>query len=130
MEIKCWVCEGLESVFFGKRCEEHDICDVCKTKRTDIKGIPWGTRTGFRCQECEDRRIDKAIADFKKEEHNDLDFQYNDRVKCPHCGYEYHPDELYESSDNEACPNCSNEMCVDVDWTATYSTSKIKPNGG
>ena len=124
MNDKCWVCEGIEPVFFGKRCEEHDICDVCGTKRAEINGVPWDTRTGFRCQECEGKRIKKAVSNFEKEEHGYLDFAYNDKVKCPYCGCEYTPDELYDSTDDEECPNCSNIMKVEIEWSATYSTSK------
>ncbi len=124
MENNCWVCMGLEPKAFTKKCKAHDICDVCKTKRADIDGIPWGTRTGFICQKCEDVRIAKAISDFGKEKYDELDFKYNDQVKCPYCGDEYYPDDLYESTDGVDCPNCSMEVNIEVLHSVTYSTSK------
>jgi len=121
---KCWVCEGTEPKGFVYKCKKHDVCDVCNISRNECDGTAWGTRTGFICNKCLEAKQIKAIEDFKKEETRDIDFQYNDYVKCPHCGYEYHPDDLYESSDEEECPTCGSYIDVEVEWTVSYSTTK------
>ncbi len=127
MAKDCWVCNGTEPEMLGK-CDLHNVCDVCRTKRADLTTPPWGTRTGFRYHDCEEKRREKAVSDFSKEDHEDHEFSYNDKVKCPHCGYVYRSDDLHESEENIACPNCSNEMDVEVDVCVYYSTSKSPTN--
>jgi len=124
MSNECWVCNGSEPKMFSKKCEAHDVCDACGVKRANVGGISWGTLTGFICQKCKDAKCQKAISDFEKEEHDDFDFQDNDYVKCPHCGYEYTPgpEGLHKSTDEEKCPNCNSYIKVEVECSVMYST--------
>lgn len=125
---KCWVCEGIEPKAYlnSYRCEKHDVCDVCKTKRKDLKDSPWGKKYGFICQPCEEKRCQSEIDKFNSEDYDEFNFQYNDKPICPFCGYEFEPDDLYESQEELQCGNCSSYMDVEVEYTATYSTSKSK----
>ena len=124
---ECWVCNGAEPEMFSRKCIEHDICDVCKTKKADIIGTPWGTKTGFICNRCQQDIWNGRIATFAKEDPDEHNFLSRDDVKCPYCGYEYYPDDLYESSDDEYCPNCNSQIEIEVEWVADYSISKPKP---
>jgi len=123
--VDCYICNEIHKPnVFSRRCEKHDVCDECGKTRKEIKGTPWGTRKGFICGECQERIWNKRIDDFSKKEVEDYEFSYNDKIKCPYCGYEYIDDELHESSDDETCPNCNSGIKVEVDWTASYSTEK------
>lgn len=122
---KCWVCSGDKPKLFGYRCETHDVCDICAKNRHEIKGDKLGTITGFVCVSCEEKRQQKAISDFGEEEVDNWTFSCNDNVKCPYCGHEYEPDELHESTDDEECGNCGSIMNVEVEYSVSYSTSKL-----
>ena len=123
---KCWVCEGAEPGLMSHKCEKHDVCDICGKKRSEIKENIWGTRTGYVCFPCEEKRREKAISDFEKEDVAKWEFWGNDNIKCPYCGYEYEPDDLHESTKDEECGNCGSIMEVEVEYTVTYSTSKTE----
>jgi len=127
----CWVCdEARTHDFFDRRCPKHDICDDCKKTRSEIEATCWWTLTGFICDKCRQKQCEKKIEDFTKEDHDEFEFNYNDQIKCPYCGYEYNPDDLHEDTDDEECPECNSVMSVVIEYSVTYSTAKLKKEGG
>lgn len=124
---KCWVCEGgTPRSIFGYRCEKHNVCDVCKKPRKEINGIPWGTKTGFICEECRQKQNQEKIDTWSKEDHDDYVYRNNHEIVCPYCGYKHYPDDTYESVDEYECPNCDSIMWVEIEYTPSFSTGKPK----
>ncbi len=107
-------------------CEKHDRCSVCFINRKHISGAVWGSSKGWICRPCkaaeklEIRR--QAFEEFNKSEHDDWDFTSNNEIICPHCGSEIGKDGMHESQDIE-CHVCEGEIILEVEYTATYSTS-------
>ena len=62
----CPTCLNKDFSFAYSLCEEHDVCDTCGKKRKDVIGSQWGTKDGWRCEDCEQKRKEKAINDYKK----------------------------------------------------------------
>jgi len=103
-----------------------ECCDVCGTKRKDLEQKPWWSETGFICVPCETNRQQEEVIEFQNTNPPE-NFYGRDDVKCPHCGYEYDPDEPYGSGLTETeCVNCDSAIEVEVEYTTTYSTSKGK----
>ena len=105
-------------------CEEHDRCRVCHTNRKDIKDIPWGGTKGWICKPCQDEKDNaRREAAFEKLNGEEPDTSYEDEIICPHCGSEQSRDDIHESDPNMDCYVCGGEFSLEVDYTATYSTT-------
>jgi hypothetical protein len=105
-------------------CEEHNVCRSCGIKRKDVKeDSVWGGKHGWICNSChkiEESGIRReAFAALDGEE---PDCSYCNEIICPHCGSEINNDDIYESQDLE-CHICQGELSLEVDWTASYSTT-------
>lgn len=104
-------------------CELHDRCRTCDTPRKELKETPWGGKNGWQCRPCHDK--DKAATRrnaFLKLGGEDPDCTYCDDIICPHCGTKQSSDEIYENQDLK-CYLCEGEMHLEVDYSASYTTS-------
>jgi len=126
---KCYICDETKPEYFN-RCEKHDVCLSCGKHTSELGTMNrWGTLGGFRCQDCEEKRIQSEIENFQKE-HEEDDYQYsNDGVICPYCGYLHKPDSessyFYNDGDeNIECSNCGNEFNIETYISYSYTTTK------
>lgn len=125
----CDICEGnKKSWAFGGRCEEHDVCLICKTKRKELSDTPWAHRDGIVCRPCQhkehERIKDAALAAMHKN-YDPWDYDSLDLPKCPYCDLEVdHPwDYSWDQSEKEIrCDRCDNSFLV-VDQPRVYFTS-------
>ena len=120
----CAECNGKERDWMTYiECEEHDRCRVCEINRKDLTEPPWGGKKGWICKPCETERMaDVRRKAFEKLDGEEPDCVYMDKIICPHCGSELDSSDIYESQDME-CHVCEGEIDLEVEWTATYSTS-------
>ena len=111
--MKCEKCNKTITTMF--RCDEHYRCDDCGTK-SDLCTY----REGVLCGPCEQKRVQKRIAEFKGETN------LTDEVTCPYCGY-VHSDswEMADSDDLYMCPDCGNKFSYERNISVTYSSQKI-----
>ncbi len=49
-------------------------------------------------------------------------------IVCPHCGYRHDPNdlEISESCNRFECNDCEKDLDIEVEYSASYSTSKSK----
>ena len=129
----CAQCNGEPRDWMAYReCEKHDVCRTCSIHRKDLKETPWGGKHGWQCKPCaENERLDKLESAMKSFQDNGLDkydFLYMDEIKCPHCGTEISSEDIYESQ-TMYCDICHNNYELTIEYTPSYSTSKICDNG-
>lgn len=131
---ECFVCKGIEpDNIFSHRCEKHNVCLSCGTKRKDLKETPWGKRGGFICKPCEQKRIQEKIKTFQDENACEDEF-YDDDIICPFCGEKHECDgedgAFYSEGDHKfSCADCDNVFNVNTYISYSYTTSKIKNIG-
>jgi len=121
----CAECNGKERDWMSYiECEEHNRCRSCGTKRKDIKeDSVWGGKNGWICNSChESERSGIRREAFAALDGEEPDCEYCDEIICPHCGTTISNDDIHESQDLE-CDVCHGEISLEVDWTASYSTS-------
>lgn len=120
----CAECNGKERDWMSYiECDEHDRCRVCATNRKDIKGSAWGGKRGWTCNSCkefEDLEIRREA--FEKLDGEEPDHICTDEIICPHCGSEISNDDIHETQDLK-CHVCEGELSLEVEYTASYSTS-------
>ena len=109
---------------FIYKCKKHDVCDVCKKTRADLVCLKWGTKTGFICDDCQQKIYEERIAAFEQNQFDASEYIWRQDIKCPYCGHEYQNDKLFNSTDNENCPNCNSYFTVEIDWTPYFSIKK------
>lgn len=104
-------------------CDKHDVCSCCSISRKEIKGAVWGGIKGWTCCPCKEAKdLEIRREAFEKLNGTEPSCSYKDEIICPHCGSKISNDDIYESQDME-CHVCEGEMELEVDYTATYSTS-------
>lgn len=123
----CAECVGKERDWMTYiECDKHDRCSVCSISRKEIKGAVWGGPKGWTCNPCQEtKKLEirrAAFENFNKQKFDEFDFHCMDEIKCPHCGSEIDNDDLHKSEDIE-CGVCEGEIELEVDYTASYSTS-------
>ena len=113
MKLKCNIC-GENSRSHLWRCEDHQRCDVCGTK----KNLCYRNR-GLTCDACHAEIARKQVEAF------DGDINYTSEIICPWCGDER--SDSWEDSDEDThyCENCENEYSHTRNVEVTYCTSKI-----
>ncbi len=120
----CSECNGGERGFKSYiECDKHDVCTNCGISRKEIKGLVWGGIKGWTCKPCneaKDREIRKEA--FSKLDGDEPDCSFTDEIICPHCGSIISSDDIYECQDLKCCV-CDGELSLDIEYTATYSTS-------
>ena len=96
-------------------CYKEGICDTCmKTKRL------WFEDTT--CSSCkEDIKIAK-LSEYVTKEGESSNENY---IICPYCGNHYSEDDEHESQDVE-CEECDEKFRLEVEYSVSYSTSKIE----
>jgi len=105
-------------------CEKHNRCSVCSTNRKDIKeDYAWGGKHGWTCHSCHDAEmLETRRLAFEKLDGEEPDCSFCDEIICPHCGSKIGSDDINESQELD-CEVCDGEILLEVDWTASYSTT-------
>ena len=99
-----------------KLIHEKRICPTCQKER-----YMW--TDDVKCFEC--REKDKVLS-LGKEVVAEGESRCEDYIICPFCGCDYGTDDMQNSTDVE-CYDCKNKFHVEVEYSVSYSTSKIKP---
>jgi len=94
---------------------EKRICPECKKERS-----MWNDDK--ECFECRDK---KRIAKLGKEVVEEGESYNEDEIICPWCGADYGTDDMQESTDCN-CYECDKKFHVDIEYSASYSTSKLQ----
>lgn len=124
----CYECNGKErdTVMSYIECETHDVCRKCSKSRKEFEDAVWGGVNGWTCKPCKEAKdLEVRIEAFEKFNHEDYSkyhFMFNDDIICPHCGSKIGNDDIHESQDLD-CYVCEGEISLEVEYTATYSTS-------
>lgn len=106
-------------------CDVHDRCESCGITRKEITGAVWGSAVGWICKPCKKIEKDNARkAAFEKLGNETPDCDYRDVIICPHCGSENSNDDMYQSQDIK-CYVCEGLMHVEIEYTASYTTSVL-----
>lgn len=135
-----WVCDcpdclGNKETWAYLKCDAHNVCVECGIHRRDLTETPWGHRNGFMCQPCSKAikaaALEAQMDKFKEADYRDYDFEYNDEIKCPHCGKEHEPDvDDYGCGDGDEgeyeCHVCDKTFKTVMHISVTWSTSKIE----
>ena len=125
----CAKCNGkLRDWMSYIECEEHDVCRTCGISRKKLKDIPYAGRYGWQCQPCslsasEDKR-QVALESVAVKKYDEQDYLRQDKVICPHCGNSYEPDSG-TGDGKEVCELCGGEYELEVEYSATYSTTVV-----
>ena len=96
-------------------CDDCYKCDDCETTEQLVIGPH-----EIVCYSCEERRTQKAIAEF------DGETSYTHEIVCPHCGYEYSDSWDYGEGERN-CNRCNLKFDISQYVEVTYSTTKVKP---
>lgn len=122
----CPICNGRKYHWINdnKKCNKHNVCDICGKNRFDLQDTPWATEEGFICKPCHEKKCQSYIDEFQKSEHEQHEFHWNSKIKCPYCGYDNDQSDTYESTDDFECEQCCSIFSVEVDFTVEYRTSK------
>jgi len=93
-------------------------CPICNKER-DWDGF-WIKQYG-RCSNCQ---AEKESKDECERAVKNGEGTSDNQIICPHCGHSIE-DELYEyESGSETCDECGKEYELDVEHSATYTTTK------
>lgn len=120
----CAECNGKDRDWMTYvECDNHDRCSVCFISRKEIQGPVHASKKGWICKPCnESKKLETKTGAFKKLDGEEPDCSYRDNIICPHCGSEISNDDIHESRDL-VCHVCEGEMTVEVEYTASYSTT-------
>jgi wobble nucleotide-excising tRNase len=99
-KLECPICKELEDKYW---LDKYGMCYWCNQKKAQKH---WKERT-----------IKETI---EKGESNNEDI-----IICPYCGYENSNDDLHETTDTY-CDGCDKMFHLDIEWTPSYSTSKLE----
>lgn len=114
------------------RCEKHDVCVDCgidrhKASKSESSGAVWGCSGGWRCNDCQEDRNAKRLAEAEArippdDEYDEWDFYNEDEAKCPWCKAEVNTDESYDAESEECeCGECERKFKLtavhSVGWT-------------
>lgn len=133
-----WVC-GCEKCLGNPEkdsysvCEEHDRCVSCNCTRAELTETPWGVRGGWRCKPCQQSldaaRKAQALAAAAASGHSEDDCTYTDKILCPYCASEQSSDDLHESQKGMTCDVCDGQFDLEIEYTASYTTTKAATAG-
>ena len=127
----CELCRGKPTSYSHILCEEHDHCVTCKCTRAQLTDDPWGVRDGgWRCGSCQGA-IDlaaknAALAAASATGHGENDCAGRDSIVCPYCAIEHSAEDRGSSVKNLACETCEGVFDLEVEWSASYTTTKAK----
>ncbi len=78
------------------------------------------------CDECRNKRIQKAIEEHRAAGHTWEHYRYNPLPICPHCGHANNEYDLDGPGDHVvACPGCVLEYVITPEFEViTYTTAK------
>lgn len=86
----------------------------------------WTDKYGGICYWCNKKIVDEKWKNQTITETIKKGKSYNeDIIICPYCGYENDESDLHETTDIY-CGDCGKEFHLEVEWSASYSTSKIE----
>lgn len=109
-------------------CKSHDVCRCCGISRSGLKEAPWGGKHGWICQPCELERAEalkqELLLAVSEEGYDRLDYMHTDEIKCPHCASQIDSSDVHEST-RMTCDFCGGDFQLDVEYTASYSTTVI-----
>ena len=135
----CAGCNGDDTGWCYRKCDEHDVCDTCKCSRQELTETPWGTRTGWQCKPCAKKEADiakqEALQKVAEREYEPYDYLNQDNVICPHCATEF--ENMMDDGEPEAnqeCEVCGGEFSLEVEYNVTFYTKvigeRLKPEVG
>lgn len=121
------------------RCEKHDVCVDCgidrdnasKSQSIDGMGAVWGCAGGWRCNDCQEVRNAKRLAEAEsriipEEDYDEWDFHSEDAAKCPWCQAEICTDESYDADGEEhECDECERNFTLTAVHSVTWTTKRI-----
>ncbi|MDD1966142.1 hypothetical protein NPS29_12505 [Pseudomonas putida] len=106
-----------------------DVCQSCRTHRSELTETPWWRPDGFTCKPCQ-AKIDaaakaEALAKFAEAEFDDSDFEYQDECKCPHCATAFHLESEDHRDQKMTCDVCGGRFELTLNYEVTYTTAVI-----
>ena len=126
----CQKCLGKPTEYSYIVCEEHDKCDTCNCTRAELTETPWGTSGGWRCKPCQDRMDDArktaALAAALESGHGEDDCFYTNEIICPYCASVHRDGDQNESASDLECGTCGGYFDLEVEWSASYTTTRCK----
>lgn len=125
----CEKCLGSGKAFNYSPCDEHDRCVTCRCTPAELTETPWGgCDGGWRCRPCQDRldaeAKETALAASAASGHSEDDCCSTNEIICPYCATEQSSDDRYDSATGLKCGTCGGEFDLEVEWTASYTTTK------
>ena len=88
-----------------------EICE-CGKKKYEFQDVCWT---------CKEKKELAYESEFAIENEGTSSDKF---ICCPYCGSDYGTDEMYKSQDC-LCYECNKKFHVDIEYSATYTTSKI-----
>lgn len=124
----CPKCLGKDSFCSFNQCETHDRCVSCNCSRDQLTEAPWGVSGGWRCKPCQSKIHEAhkvhALENAAASGHSEDDCHYTDKILCPYCATEQSDDERHDSKKGLVCGVCDGKFDLEVEWTASYTTTK------
>ncbi|CAH7418437.1 hypothetical protein VCHA53O466_50351 [Vibrio chagasii] len=111
------------------RCEKHNTCSDCNTKRSDINDTVWGDGSGFLCRPCaearEQKKFAKALKVINSYEYDPLEFKMQDEPLCPYCKTELDADEnTVQENEKNRCDECGYTYTITPECHITWTTQR------
>ena len=101
--------------------EKKITCPVCNKDEEEF----WIKKYGM-CFWCNHKKQEKeALERLKKRVAEEGESSNEDYIICPYCSCENSSDELNHTTDTY-CDECGKEFHLEVEYSASYSTSKIE----
>lgn len=136
--VWCWVngcaeCNGQPRDWMTYiECDKHNVCRTCKTPRSQLKEAPWGGEHGWQCKPCADieHEADKSAAlAAMPEEHDEMDYHFEDKPRCPYCDLEFEVDSeeidgMLGIEKERECGRCDHIFTIEAEMSITYSTNR------
>lgn len=121
----CSECNGKPRSVSYIECEKHNVCKCCGISRKEIKGAVWGGTKGWTCPSChEEQKIETRREAFEKLDGEIPYTSYESEIICPHCGTKINSEGIHENQ-NLDCYVCEGSFSLEVEYTASYSTTVI-----